>query len=134
MISIIFNHFNYSVRAITDLIYLKIDRGTYLRARKTSIMKRHGGDLELDHLLSGRSELSPRRNDNNNLAILNNINSCNTNNCNNFDNNNCNNSIRKEIREFSLDNLQGFEENLKNEEIEIKSSTIEANGDLQTPI
>jgi hypothetical protein len=39
-------------------LYLKIDRRTYLRARKTSIMKRplHGGDLELHTLLTGEPE------------------------------------------------------------------------------
>jgi hypothetical protein len=31
---------DYSVKAISDLLYLKIDKTTYLRARKTSIMKR----------------------------------------------------------------------------------------------
>ena len=31
---------DYSVRAISDLLYLKIDKTTYQRARKTSIMKR----------------------------------------------------------------------------------------------
>ena len=115
---------DYSVRAITDLIYLKIDKPTYQRARKTSIMKRpHGADLELDLILTGETEFSPKRNNNNS----------NNNNFNNSSNSDNNNSIRRDVREFSLDNLQGVDENFGHDDREKRVRIVE-NGDMKSSL
>ena len=116
---------DYSVRAITDLIYLKIDKPTYQRARKTSIMKRpHGGDLELDLILTGETEFSPKRNNTN-------VNNNNNSSSGGSDNNN---SIRRDVREFSLDNLQGFDEKLGKDVEREKRVRILENGDLKSSL
>ena len=48
---------DYTIKAVTDVLYLKIKRTTYLRAMKASLMGKkasHSGELnerELEHLL-----------------------------------------------------------------------------------